>query len=193
MQNSLITFKDELAEIIGTPTFLRPFVCDGSPLLCQVFIVGFNPASLMEVDFWTFWDDENGFDRSAWFGKYQLERKSQPLRPGKTRRNAVSNSRRVMNWLIEEVNSVSCLETNIYSLPTEQAIDLNSNQKITAPFDFLMMKIKPSVVVAHGKDAWEYMRSTSYAGTLIKVPHFSRGWSRAAAWELGQDIKNKFE
>lgn len=142
----------------------------------------------MNANFWTFWRDDYGFDKDAWFKEYQLERMARPLKPGKTRRNSVSNSRRVLNWLSEAVDDVSFLETNIYSLPTEQAIDLNSNQKSTASFDFLMKNIKPSVVVAHGKDASHYLRSMSYKGTLIEVPHFSRGWSQFSARKLGHEI-----
>jgi hypothetical protein len=34
------SFERDLAALIGKPSLLRPFVCDGSPLECKVFIVG---------------------------------------------------------------------------------------------------------------------------------------------------------
>ncbi len=41
----LTEFGSELEALIERPTALRPFVCDGSPLSCTVFIVGYNPAT----------------------------------------------------------------------------------------------------------------------------------------------------
>ena len=86
-------FEDGLAVLIGAPTDLRPFVCDGSPLTCDVFIVGFNPATTMSADFWQFWSPGMGFDKVAWFEAYKKDRQHKPLKPGKRRRKAVSPSR----------------------------------------------------------------------------------------------------
>ena len=61
----LSSFEQRLAALIGKPTDLRPFVCDGSPLDCRVFIVGFNPASALDEDFWKFWDPSIGFDMAC--------------------------------------------------------------------------------------------------------------------------------
>ena len=54
-------FESELRSLTG-PSALRPFVCDGSPLTCRVFIVGINPATSMTTDFWQFWRAGTGFD-----------------------------------------------------------------------------------------------------------------------------------
>src|SRR5688572_31077171 len=44
----------------------RPFVCDGSPLKCKIFIVGTNSARLVEHPFFDFWDPLYGFrDRKS--------------------------------------------------------------------------------------------------------------------------------
>lgn len=50
-------FEADLRDLMGSPFHDRPFVCDGSPLDCQVFIVGINAASSMTEDFWDsgFW------------------------------------------------------------------------------------------------------------------------------------------
>lgn len=93
-------FGDRLAALIGAPTDLRPFVCDGSPLTCDVFIVGFNPATTMSADFWQFWRPGVGFNKVAWFDAYKEDRQLKPLKPGKTRRNAVSTTRRVMDFVL---------------------------------------------------------------------------------------------
>ncbi len=48
---TLYEFELQLSDLIGRPTDLRPFVCEGSPLSCDIFLVGFNPATTMETDF----------------------------------------------------------------------------------------------------------------------------------------------
>jgi hypothetical protein len=184
-------FEDGLAALIGAPTDLRPFVCDGSPLTCDVFIVGFNPATTMSADFWQFWSPGMGFDKVAWFEAYKKDRQLKPLKPGKTRRNVVSRSRGVIEMIIEGASPYRCLETNIYAAPTEQASDLAARQRITAPFDFLLSNIKPRVIVAHGVEAVEHIRKMNVDAKILPVSHFSRGWSNEAAVALGVKIKNE--
>jgi hypothetical protein len=185
------TFEKELATLIGAPTDLRPFVCDGSPLTCDVFICGFNPATTMSTDFWQFWRSGEGFDKQAWFDAYKNDRQLRPLKPGKMRRNAVSNTRRVIEWILEGASPIRCLETNIYAASTEQAADLAAEQRITAPFDFLLATIKPRVIVAHGADAVKHIRKMNIDAKVLSVSHFSRGWSREAALALGVKIKQE--
>lgn len=187
----LAIFENELAALVGRPTHVRPFVCEGSPLDCEAFIVGFNPATTLTSDFWEFWRSGQGFDKAAWFNAYKKDRQDRPLKPGKTRRNAISNSRRVIEWMLEEASPVRCLETNIHAVPTEHAVDLAPEQRITEPFDFLLAKVKPRVIVAHGADAARHLQSKRLAVRIIHVPHFSRGWSQASARELGRRIRRE--
>lgn len=182
-------FEEGLASLIGKPTDLRPFVCEGSPLSCRAFIVGFNPATEMSSDFWNFWRRGYGFDKSAWFAAYLHDRRIRPLKPGKKRRPTVSNTRRVIDWVLQEASPVQVLETNIYSAPTEQIDDLALERRLTAPFEFLVESVKPDVIVAHGKDAAAYLGGQDLVARIIAVPHFSRGWSQSSARELGQQIK----
>jgi hypothetical protein len=188
--SSLKSFEVGLEALIGRPTDLRPFVCDGSPLECEVFIVGFNPATSMSVNFWQFWSTENGFDKAAWLEAYVKDRQARPLKPGQTRRNQISNTRRVLNWILESAAPAKCLETNIYAAPTEQAADLAAKRRITAPFDYLLTNIKPKVIVAHGDDAVKYIQSMTLPACVIPESHFSRGWSEQRARELGQQVRS---
>ena len=138
----LSDFSRGMNRLIGRPTDLRPFVCEGSPLECEVFLVGINPASEMSNDFWDFWSDSYGFDKRTWFEKYKLERMNRPLRPGKKRRNAVSNTRRVIEWILEEAKPIKCLETNIYAKAAAQAPDLDRICRITASFERLYFVVE---------------------------------------------------
>lgn len=47
MNNTL--FELQLEALIGRPSTLWPFICDGSPLDCPVFFVGTNATT--ELDF----------------------------------------------------------------------------------------------------------------------------------------------
>ena len=185
------SFEIELRCIIGKSTDLRPFVCDGSPLECEAFIVGFNPANTMSADFWQFWHSGHGFDKAAWFEAYIKDRQRRPLKAGKTRRKAMSNTRRVIEWIVEEAKPVRCLKTNIYAAPTKQQVDLVPEQRTTTAFDYLLKKIQPRLIVCHGKEAARHIQGKCVTGRIITVPHFSRGWSQACARTLGQRIRHE--
>ena len=189
---NLKSFEDSLVALIGSPTSLRPFVCNGSPLECNAFIVGFNPASASDEDFWSFWSNKSGFDKSAWYQNYLRERRERPLKPGKTRRNLISNTRRIIDWIIEDASPIKFLETNIYSAPSEEARDLCTAQRLTAPFDFLLTTIKPELIVAHGKDAIAYLSEKEIDANIIPLSHLSRGWSEVRARELGRKIAAEY-
>ena len=186
--SSLEAFEASLRQIIGAPSSQRPFVCQGSPLEASVFICGFNAATATADDFWMHWKPSCGFDKDAWFEAYKTERLTQPLMPGKIRRSAVSNSRRVMEWVVESAAPVKCLETNIYSVPSAAMKDLDASSQQTQAFTYLLTVIKPRLVVAHGLPAAEFLKRERPEVQLITVDHFSRGWSKERAQELGRTI-----
>lgn len=166
----LAAFRARLESLVGRPTQVRPFVCDGSPLDCDVMIVGSNPATSMEKDWWEWWDPKHGFKRNAWLEHYRVERARQPLKPGKTRRMPISNTRRVLDWIAGSAYPVKCLETNIYSTPTVSIAELTPSLRSTAIFDFLFDTIRPAVVLAHGSDA------AAHLGSLLMLT----GWMQTS-------------
>jgi hypothetical protein len=193
--NELSAFKLELERLIGKKaSHLRPFVCEGSPLDCGVFIVGFNPATKMAGDFWDHWRPGYGFDKAAWLAAYKEQRSLRALKSGKQYR-PVGNARRVIEWVLEEVNPLRCLETNIYAVATAKATELSKRQQDMEPFSFLLERIKPRVVVTHGKAAAEAAKQLGIGKreNLICETHFSRGWSELKARELGQQIRAKWD
>ena len=189
MSRSLDDFETDLERLIGRPTSLRPFVCDGSPLDCEAFIVGFNPATTMSRGFWDFWRRGYGFERQLWFDAYKEERASRPLAPGKTRRNPISNTRRVIEWIIEGASPVRFLETNVHSLPSDDIKSLAHEDRQTLPFDFLLDRLRPRAILAHGNDAAAWMEYRAHPDVhVIAVSHLSRGWSRDAARRVGEEV-----
>ena len=206
---ALERFERRLRAVMERRDDLRPFVCSGSPLECEIFIVGYNPATEMSRSFWSFWDPATGFDKDAWFQAYREERAARPLREGKTRRNAVSNTRHRIDWIVEGASPISCLETNLYGAATEQARDLSAARQDTTVFDFLVQEIRPKVILLHGADAHRYMAQRlgqalepgqfttaqveSVVARLLPVSHLSRGWSEKAARQLGQRLRDAVE
>lgn len=192
---NLDEFEKELAELIGRPSDLRPFVCEGSPLECDVFIVGVNPATGMSADFWDFWMPGHGYDKATWYERYQAERALKPLEPGKTRRHAVSPTRRNTNCFVEGAAGSQVLETNLDPSPAEDAdhlrrwFDLN-----TDIFDFLFRVIRPRAVLFHGKFASEAVARYG-ADTIARAEHhlsFQTSADRARGYgaRAAQDSKD---
>lgn len=182
-------FRQGLAAIIGAPGTERPFVCDGSPLTAQVFLVGCNPATTSERDFWSFWTT-TGFDRAAWLSCYLEDRATRPLKPGRTRRQAISPTRRIIQWVID-ATTVPVLETNVFSMPSSDIASLKKRD--SRAFRYLLETIRPRILVAHGRDATQEIQRISPACRVIDVPHFSRNWSRTAAQELGRSLREMLE
>jgi len=185
---TLDEFEMKLVTLIGRPTNLRPFVCNGSPLACDVFVVGFNPATEMAGDFWDHWKAGLGFDKSAWFQAYLSDRWTRPLKPGKKSRPALSNTRRCLGWIEDGARGVSILETNVFAKASETKPELALKDRNAAPFRFLVDVVKPKVIVAHGADAHAAVDQLNTKAQVLKVPHLSRGWSEERAREFGRSL-----
>ena len=197
-------FSQELKQKINQDNSLRPFVCDGDPLNCRIFIVGFNPATKMEKDFIQFWSSDIGFDKKSWLQQYVKERKEMPLKEGQKRRNEYSNTRRRIEWLCSELKTEIPLETNIYHKPTKTVGDLSMNDRNIEVFKFLVTNIKPKILFLHGNDAKKAIEKLLliklqndefteciFSGVPLKIiakKHLSRGWSEDATIEFADRL-----
>jgi len=199
----LSIFYENLKSKMVTIENPRPFICDGNPLACNIFIVGFNAATEMQTKFEDFWSNINGFNKSEWLKIYISERQAKPLPTGKTRRNTVSSTRQRIEWLTEYLYPVSCLETNLFSKATVDAKSLDKSDQTTAVFDFLLDTVKPKLIITHGIDAKRYFESKYNRAisdneilqlnenlALVSVSHLSRGWSKEKTQGLAMKIKN---
>jgi hypothetical protein len=124
----------------------RPFVCEGSPLKCQIFIVGTNSARLVEKPFFSFWDPSYGFKKKEFIR--ELELKPGGLTP--TRKNIEI----IANVAGQEIT----LDTNIYLCPTLRAKHLKKEDKNTDVFEYLLREIEPEIVLAHGNQAIKFFK-----------------------------------
>lgn len=136
-------FRSKLGQLLPSPNS-RPFLCDGSPLDCRIFIVGTNSAREVEKPFWSFWSDPRGFNKA----EYLRELERLPRGPTRTRRN---------------IEIVACaagpeitLDTNIYLQPTPTQGQLRKEDQTTDVIEFLLEAIRPEVVLAHGRKAKKF-------------------------------------
>ncbi|MCO5730058.1 hypothetical protein [Rhizobium sp. SSA_523] len=160
-------FEIQLAEIIGRPTNLRPFVCEGSPLDCSVFIVGYNPATKLDGDWWRFWTPGHGYEKRQWLDEYLAQRKE------------VSKTRARMQHIGDQLRGYNILEANIDARPSAKKSEYP--RPITEPFDFLMSACRPKLVIAHGVDAVEHLQQWKDRCAVIECSHFIYvGKARAA-------------
>ena len=201
----LSTFYENLKSRMVAIENPRPFICDGNPLECEIFIVGFNAATEMQTKFDEFWSNVNGFNKSEWLKCYISERQAKPLRPGKTRKNRVSATRQRIEWLTEYLYPFSCLETNLFSKATIDAKSLDKSNQTTEVFDLLLDTVKPKLIITHGVDARRYFENKLGLTipeneivqlgdnlTFIAISHLSRGWSQEKTKELAMKVKNHF-
>ncbi|MEO1545312.1 MAG: hypothetical protein AAFU74_01075 [Bacteroidota bacterium] len=202
---TLTEFEIYLREKLEKYDKPRPFICGGNPLECHIFIVGINAATEMKKGFWNFWTQDLGFDKGQWLESYIAERKEKPLKPNKTRRNLLSNTRQRIEWITESLRPIKVLETNLFVKATPTADELNSGDRKSEVFEFLFETIKPKIIFIHGNEAKEYFEKL-YKITIAKdkiqlfkildtdvkilaMNHLSRGWGKEKSISLGETLK----
>jgi len=153
-------FSEALMKAIPRPCRGRPFVCEGSPEQCLVVVIGENPATELNVDWWEYWDESRGFLFDEWTAVYQQLRK----RSGKA---AVSPTRLRLNRLRD--HGVKCLETNVFfneklggpgrGTPNKDMLDLALSSLPALQF-----------LIAHGRAAHKYLQEKGpLPSTILKV------------------------
>jgi hypothetical protein len=151
---NLAEFRTKLQTLMDEPG-LRPFVCDGSPLTCRAFIVGFNPATSMDRSFWDYWSNDEGFAKAAFMRDYLAKR-------GLTQPKGV---RARIERIVAQAPRGTFLETNICSKPTRTAAELAKQDRQTAVFRFLLEAVRPELVYVHSNDPIAYLSQlTGVAG-----------------------------
>lgn len=145
---TLPEFHEELPNINSDDG--RPFICNGSPLNCNVFIVGINPST--STSFSKHWHpNDGGFKREGWLETYQEDK-------------SFSNTRERLNIFFDEFkesDAIHLLETNLYNVASPRKDDLADHKKSTEVFNFLLKSIKPEAIIGHGKDTIRYLRHLS--------------------------------
>ena len=171
--------RRELPEAAG----IRPFVCEGSPLDCNVFIVGCNPATDTDIGFWHYWRPGYGFDKVRWAADYRSVRLSRGERE-------MSNTRRAINVLVESCAPLRCLETNVYAKATRRQADLTHDDSRQSLLAFLVAQIRPQWIIAHGRIATTEVAQLAFDGMVLSGKHL-RLRSHDELRRIGETIRQR--
>lgn len=201
MKTNLGNFYDGLKREMAEE-MLMPFVCNGNPLDAEILIIGFNPTT--EYDFWTFFTKKKGFDHVAELEDYIYQR---ALKNKKTKlSNTRSRIKRLEDNLWKKYPDLHILKMNLYAKATPNEADLLEKDRNLKIFNFLISKLRPKVIIIHGKSALNKInlldlndKLYSHLKTVprISVSHFSR-ISYKEIYEIAERVsfsitRNEFE
>jgi hypothetical protein len=146
----LAQFENTLRQL--APSNGWPFVCEGSPLMCEVFLVGLNPRS--NTPFWPYWRPPYGFHKDAWLEAYQRQE------------GRLSRTRQQLERLVQTLAPIRCLETNVFATSSRRLSDLSHDHRKTLVFDFLLSAIRPKVLLVHGRIARQHLECRAGGAAL---------------------------
>jgi len=146
-------FDKAIRELTGEHIEARPFLCEGSPFGCEVFLVGINPGT--PTPFWPYWRLPYGCYKQEWLRDYMSRPGNKPTR---------NNTERI----IRAAAPVRCLDTNVYCRYSPREASLPAEHEDTRVFDYLLRTLTPKVLFVHGESAIEHVRQL--AGNM-PLPH----------------------
>lgn len=153
-----------LKQVIPTPCHDRPFVSDGIPDNCTVIVISENPATELDVDWWSFWSETNGFDYNTFIKHYESTR----AKAGKCK---VSPTRARLNWIRE--NKIKCIETNAYK--NEKADGAGAGISNYVVLNTLLRNTNNiKAIIAHGSIAHKFVDKANISDgiRIFKTKHF---------------------
>jgi hypothetical protein len=122
----------------------RPFLCQGDPYDCSIFLVGLNPRT--RTDFWPYWSPAKGCAKDQWLAAYRAREKK------------IGPTRKRIELLFETLApELKCLETNLFDAWSQRLADLPKEKRSTRIFDFLLDEIRPKAILAHGRAVVEHL------------------------------------
>lgn len=139
---------ETLHHLLPSPCCARPFVCDGRPEACEVIVIGENPVTKLDTDWWSFWNDASGFDLERFEEAYERARSCAGKRP-------ISNTRLRLKRL-RNYHGLQCLEANVFinERPGGHGGGIPCDDLLRAFFRYLPHL---KAVIVHGKIAKEYV------------------------------------
>ncbi len=132
------------AKVPDDCTGLRPFVCRGFPCQSEAIIIGQNPATKLDTNWWDFWSDERGFEYEKLTLKYsEVRPKISP-----TRRNLAH---------FRKHHGIPCVETNVYCNEAERGEEEEkvANDRVVEVLLDNMPRLR--AVIIHGAKAQKFI------------------------------------
>ncbi|WP_087960412.1 hypothetical protein [Geobacillus thermodenitrificans] len=135
--------------------YLRPFISEGDPKKCKIFLVGINPATPIlptELDKTTYIELIQDYEK--FLSYYRNYRKSKFKTEISRTRYGIESFKK---WL-KQYTSAQILETDVYTYPTESLVELDKiNPDILVIskeiFVNVLKECRPELVIIYGKRA----------------------------------------
>lgn len=200
---SLTEFREQLLaklkQVELAEDNVRPFVCSGSPLACDIMMVGFNPSRNVDVGLFDprIWHDKTGFDREQFVELYDLAGYQQG--EAKWSRNHIFQQN-----LIDELPTYPVLETYLHSSITPKKAMLSDTQRSTEVFDWLVQTVQPKLIVTQNSNVSKYFErmtgqilernafnTVNYRDHLciiLPISHLSKKWTFSEVANLRESI-----
>lgn len=171
----LAKFSFELRTLIGAKQGVRPFVCSGDPLTCQVALVGANPGTT--TPFWPQWNDERGMSKEAFLEAYRQ------FHGGRYGRSRAAIERFV------PLVKARVIELNAHGKQSRRLAELASEHRETAVMEFVLRAVRPRVAICAGADAVKAVTAieADWHMKVIAAPHFIY-WGREREHQMAQEI-----
>jgi hypothetical protein len=130
----------EIRRLTGERSTSRPFLCDGSPIGCDVALVGLNPATT--TPFWPHWSARSGCDRAGWMSNYRT------LHRGKR-----TPTRDRIESLVARLDPLRVIELNLYPFASRNERELRAEDRDTRLLEYMLDTVKPPILIVHGQKA----------------------------------------
>jgi len=135
---------DAMKGIINQTVSNRPFMCDGSPLNCDVLVIGYNPST--STPFTPFWTVTNGCDKEGWLKEY-AKKNNINMKPTRKRLEILSKN-------IQSVGNGKhkLLEANLYPYGAPSKAKLPKGLHDTKWIKYLLDTLDYKAIIALGDD-----------------------------------------
>lgn len=175
--NAMAVFSSALRALVADAPEMRPFLCMGNPLTCNVAVVGINPAAT--TPFWPFWIEDKGLDRASWINKYKA------LHNGN-----LGRSRAALERFVPQVTS-RVIELNAHTKQSKRLSDLKGEHRTTGVLEFMLGVVQPTIILCAGTSALNAVRSLSlpWMPTIVQARHFIY-WGREYERELAEEVNS---
>lgn len=174
-------FEHRVRALTGSGHGIRPFVCDGFPWDCEIFLVGHNPKT--DTTFWPFWSALSGFDKTGWLNEY------------KRCHRTYSTTRRRLEIVGDALKPLRVLEANLAPVRSDEFSDLPPDSKRDRDlFDYLLSVVSPRLIVVYGSESRRHLETrlrvslgaspttASLSGNEFEVCAIAHLSARKAGW-----------
>jgi len=146
----MVTLEDIDKKINELPEHqeARPFLCEGSPIDCKIFLIGLNPAT--PISFWPYWSVEHGCNKKEWLDQTLLHYNY-----------CLPPTRKRIEMLFDILSPYRCLETNIYYMRSKELQLLPKKYRDPQLCYYLIKKIAPKFIFVNGEEAIKHLENLS--------------------------------